>query len=284
MQHQRHAAHAVTLLAAALLAPFAAFGQDNRGSARIEWQHDGANVAEWRLYGGRTPSTLGQMAVVLDRTARIGTIDGLATGEWFFQVTAVGLSAAESGPSQTIRCLVPTSGLNQCSIPLSPPGPVRNVVIVPIAASTAPRYLRLTFTKRRGAANSLQLDELQLLSAGQPVTIAGAIVSNPGGASPTYELPGQLVGTSNGKWLDFNFSTQISSVTGRSVVVVDLVTPRTFNGYRLRTANDAPERDPVSWALEVSADGVTYRSIDARTDFATPTARGAFTSTFTVTP
>lgn len=158
------------------------------------------------------------------------------------------------------------------------PGPVGNLGITwkPSPAGSSSRYLRWTITKRRGVQDSVQVDELEVLNGSTVVSLAAAVVTNPGGNGPANETAPNLVRA--GKWLDWNFST-IGGTVGRSVVLIDRgSSAASFTGYRYRTANDYPERDPVSWTLERSADGVAYVVIDTRTDQSIPTARGAFTA------
>jgi hypothetical protein len=120
-----------TLLLATL--PFAAVGQDD--SAVLEWQHDGLNLASFRIYYGRSPTALTGMRAVLDPAARTAAVDGLSDGAWYFAMTAVGPTASESALSN-IACAVVPSGT--CAPSVEPPGPVRNLVVtvVPRAAVT----------------------------------------------------------------------------------------------------------------------------------------------------
>jgi hypothetical protein len=104
-------------LALALLAllPMAAAAQND--SAVLEWRHDAAaEVAEFRIYYGRTPEALSAVKLVLDPDARRTTIDGLDEGTWYFAVVAVGPGAVESEPSN-LYCVVIPSG--SCDVPLA---------------------------------------------------------------------------------------------------------------------------------------------------------------------
>ncbi len=47
--------------------------------------------------------------------------------------------------------------------------------------------------------------------------------------------------------------------------------PQTVVHYAVTSANDAPERDPVDWALQGSADGVTWTDVDVQTGQSFPT-------------
>lgn len=101
---------AVALLA---LLPSVAGAQDD--SAVLQWRYkDTADVAAFRIYYGRDPQSLSGEQQVLDPAARRATVDGLADGTWYFAVTAVSRTAAESDPSN-LACIVIPSG--KCEVP-----------------------------------------------------------------------------------------------------------------------------------------------------------------------
>lgn len=152
---------------------------------------------------------------------------------------------------------------------------------------TGARFVRLVVTKRRGVmvapGNAIQLADVQLTVGASPVPWPiSARATNPGGTSPGAEGPaGAIDANAATKWLDFNFSGSATSLAGTSTLLVDVGAAVTFNGYRWRTANDAPERDPVSWRLETAASSAgpwTVRS--TVTDALPPAVRGAWTPTF----
>ena len=104
------------LLALLALLPFAGAAQDD--TAVLNWQHDDtAEVAEFRIYYGRSPDSLTGVQRVLDPGARTATVDGLADGAWYFAVVAVSPSAVESEPSN-LFCIVIPSG--SCAAPEAP--------------------------------------------------------------------------------------------------------------------------------------------------------------------
>ena len=111
--HRRR--QALALLA---LLPLCAAAQDD--SAVLHWQHDETDeVAEFRIYYGRTPQSLSGVKLVLDPEARTTTVDGLSDGIWYFAAVAVGPSAVESEPSN-LYCVVIPSG--SCDVPLDAGG------------------------------------------------------------------------------------------------------------------------------------------------------------------
>ncbi len=148
--------------------------------------------------------------------------------------------------------------------------PLRAQLVMSIggATDTHARYLRWTILERRGPANSVQVADLAIIGptgAVQPWP-AGARVTNPDGTSPVAEGPAMLLdltATHGTKWLSFGFGPD-AAVTGRQTIVID-------NGAELPpilglvwwTADDRPERDPVAWTLDLSADGTHWQRIDS---------------------
>lgn len=105
-------------------------------SAVLDWQHDGVDVASFRAYAGRSSTSLSQISQVFDPAARMMSVDGLAGGVWYFALTAVGPTAAESAFSN-IACVALGSGTCPSTVPVSVPGAVSNLVVTPVAISTA---------------------------------------------------------------------------------------------------------------------------------------------------
>jgi hypothetical protein len=146
----------------------------------------------------------------------------------------------------------------------NPEGVRERSVAIGVTAPAVYRYFRFTPTKLRNeaSANAVQLAEFQMLLDGTPVS--GATATNPGGSSPGGESPAEAVdGSLNTKWLDFN----------KAPLVLDYGSTVIATGYRFATANESPERDPVSWTLEGSADGTVWALVDHQSDHPVPSAR-----------
>lgn len=162
--------------------------------------------------------------------------------------------------------------------------------VVSWEVATGYRFVRWTVTGRRAPTatfgNAVQIADFELMRGGVSLAWAtGTSASNPGGSNPGGEGPPNLVDANAAtKVLDFNFSSSSTSLTGSSVFVVTMPASREFDGYRFRTANDAPERDPVSWTIEGSEDGSTWKRLAQQTVAAVPQARGAWTATFSTSP
>ena len=150
------------------------------------------------------------------------------------------------------------SNTGTATVTVVPPGSYRYYRFVPVA-------LRDT-----GAADSVQISEFQMLDGGN--RIAGATASNPGGSSPGGEGPDK--GNDNdlsSKWLDFTKTTPL---------ILDFGAPTATTGYRIGSAGDADERDPVSWRVEGSHDGTAWILLDEKTGYAFPTARDTYLPDF----
>jgi hypothetical protein len=123
--------------------------------------------------------------------------------------------------------------------------------------------------------------------------LPGAIVTNPGGNSPSGEQAQSaynqvnIESCSDGvceefagaepKWLDFNKQDVV--FTFESVVVV--------SQYNWMTANDAPDRDPIKWTLEARAqEGAAWVVLDntfATEAFVAPQTRHQWVGPFGIT-
>ncbi|GAA2642583.1 GH92 family glycosyl hydrolase [Paractinoplanes durhamensis] len=78
------------------------------------------------------------------------------------------------------------------------------------------------------------------------------------GENPPSEGKAQgFDGDKGTKWLTFDTTGWIAA---------RLDAPLTVDHYALTSGNDEPGRDPVDWELQGSADGVTWTTIDSRTD------------------
>lgn len=77
------------------------------------------------------------------------------------------------------------------------------------------------------------------------------------GANSTAEGVAMLFdGSIATKWVDNNAATWVS---------LTFAAPTVLDAYSLTSANDVPTRDPVSWTLSGSNDGVTWNVIETRT-------------------
>lgn len=157
-----------------------------------------------------------------------------------------------------------------------------SVVTVPPPSVVTYRYVKWVITARKGGGDGIiQSAEFTLLNGSATTSWpGGSAASNPGGSSPGTENPPKVIdGNVATKWLDFNFTT-----SAYSTLIVDAGSGNsvTFDRYRFATANDAPDRDPVSWQLYGSNDGSVWSLLDTRTSQTITDTRGVYTATYTV--
>lgn len=148
------------------------------------------------------------------------------------------------------------------------------IVLIPFILASALEATTYTFqhyrwtpTKLRndGTANSIQVGDFEFRLNGVAVPWTGATVAVPGGNSPGGEPPSALLDNNAGtKWLNFNKFNP---------VIFSFPAPTQVTGYTFTTANDAPERDPVSWTLEGSNDQIAWAILHTVTDFPTSQTR-----------
>ncbi len=138
------------------------------------------------------------------------------------------------------------------------------------------RYVRLAVTLTRTANQPPAISEFQLLRDGVYVpcpadTVATVSSSN----GPTGGADRLIDNNTVSKWL--------ANASSGQALRIDLRRPMAINGYRWYTANDAPERDPVSWTIEISADAATWYTADTRVSQPITSVRSvmAFSGNFT---
>ncbi len=139
--------------------------------------------------------------------------------------------------------------------------------------ATAHTRYRFKVDAPRSDTFCMQLSEIQLIDASgtaipsNSFTIAydSTTTDSYGDTYPSNESPPNAVdGSLDTKWLDWRAGLSQSAAT-RSVVWLDFCfdSPTTVYGYRWYTANDAPERTPVSWTFSASDDGgATWTVLD----------------------
>ena len=144
----------------------------------------------------------------------------------------------------------------------------------------APTYTAFRFQPtnlRDNGTNAMQISQFEVLVGTAAQT--GGVAYGYGHNSPMYETPAeandQNVST---KFLNFNKTSGYVYIVFPSGVAA--------TGYRLATANDAPERDPIDWEVYGSNDTVgstpgTWTLLDTVTSFPTTTSRTTYLSDFT---
>jgi hypothetical protein len=149
----------------------------------------------------------------------------------------------------------------------------------PVVGITS-RYLRWSISSVRTAGNILQAAEFNIGVGSADVSIIGSTVTNPGGTNPPSEPPSNLVdGSTSTKWVN---TTTLDSVNP-CVVIFDFGSAKTYNSYRYCTANDLSGRDPTSWTVSSSDDGVNWTVIDTRLGQTITTSRFTFTDWYSIT-
>ena len=135
------------------------------------------------------------------------------------------------------------------------------------------QFYRFTPTALKGGGGPVQISEFEMRVGGAPVP--GATAANAAGTSPGGEGPELAVdGDTNTKWLNFDGA-------GGAILVLDFGAPMPVDGYRFATANDFPERDPVSWTIEGSNSAFgTYDLLDTVVDYPTTDARFTYEQEF----
>ena len=128
-----------------------------------------------------------------------------------------------------------------------------------LAFGTGMRYVRFTVTSTRTGGQNPGVSEFQLLRDGVYVPCPTDTLTYATSQSGPTGGPERLIDSDTvTKWL--------AGAPSGQYFRVDLRNPMAFNGYRWYTANDAPERDPISWTVEVSPDNATWYTADVQTN------------------
>jgi hypothetical protein len=188
--------------------------------------------------------------------------------------TTYTLSATGAGGTRTATVEVAVFG----------PGPYRHYRFVPTrdrAGGTPPGI----------GGEDFQIAEFQMILDGQWIQCPPSGVTCPGASRPLdhgegalrandnrpiFVAPNQPGNTSQGdtKWND----------SGMPPLQYDFGSTQDVTGYRICTANDSPNRDPVSWRIEGSHDGGTWVVIDEKINYPTTTSRNTYLEDFTIAP
>jgi hypothetical protein len=179
------------------------------------------------------------------------TYDGLPA-DWYLRLTAEG-SKILSGERP-----------NTATIPISPLPPLPSLTVslsaTPTNAGGAPVTVQFTAQASGGTPAPLPFDTTDDLPG--TVTVAG----ENNGLNGNFELAASAFDNTLAKWLDFAESdpaTRASWIQYQYPGGLE----RVVTNYSITSANDAPERDPATWALLGSNDGGTnWVTLDAQSD------------------
>ena len=160
------------------------------------------------------------------------------------------------------------------------------VCLATLMAATAAQagvWLRFTFTKVR-SVTQIQMSELAVydkfgsrvnlnLTEAASGTVAEDLleceffVSHPGQVNSyeTYLFDGKAT-------TKYYYST-VPSVSDPKIVTMRLDDGTNIAGYNICTGDDQPGRDPVSWTVELSSNGVDWEVLDTQSDFVPTSTR-----------
>ena len=153
-------------------------------------------------------------------------------------------------------------------------------------STLAPRikYFRFDISKIRGNDQWVQMEELEFSHNGTVVRGDGVSITGYkfDGSTPTYsttggaQTPVQLIDNDLNTKMCARFDDDqhsyikiILSINGEGI------SPNEVFKYQYFTGDDEPNRDPVSWTVYVSADGVRWILVDQRDNATINTARNA---------
>ena len=147
------------------------------------------------------------------------------------------------------------------------------------ASAEAGIWLRFTFTKVRTNNSGIQMTELAVYDKSGS-RINRSITKAASGTAAADLAAGQYLVSHDGantsqmadKLFDGNTATKYynnsnPSTTSPRVFTMRLADSVEIGGYNICSGDDVTARDPVSWTVEVSADGTNWSRLDAKEDF-----------------
>ena len=205
--------------------------------------------------------------------ATLLNIGGTATLSWdvagatSVSISPILVTVAASGSTP----ISPLTTTTYTLVAANEEGSKTRTLTIGVAGPAVYRYFRFVPVTLRGGQNMVQLAEFQMLI--NATRLAGATATNPGGSNSQSAGEGASKGTDNdlgSKWLDAN----------KQPLVLDFGTAVAATGYRIATANDAQERDPVSWRVEGSQNGTSWALVDEQSNVFPTTQRNTWLAPF----
>jgi len=137
----------------------------------------------------------------------------------------------------------------------------------------------ITDLKNFSTNNSVQVTEFIFVdNNNNNINMTNCTVTNPNGSSPNNESVDNLKDNNlETKFLDSNIKNN-----NVSNVLFTFPQPIIVSGYKWVTGNDTPERDPKSWQLYGSHDGINWIIIDTITNYMATDNRKTYTEIFKI--
>lgn len=144
------------------------------------------------------------------------------------------------------------------------------------------RYLRIIVNALRGNTTVFQVSEIKILSkSGESMPWpAETLVTSTMEETSEAESPKKLIdGSVETKFCSVHFSTGAQIDIDLKSNILDR---KEYTSWQWFTANDSPERDPVSFELQGSVDGSDFLTLDSATNASITTTRNtlAYTGKF----
>lgn len=144
------------------------------------------------------------------------------------------------------------------------------------------RYLRIIVNALRGNTTVFQVSEIKILSK------TGSVMAWPAATVVTSSIKETSEGESPAKLIDGNVETKFCSTQFSAGAKIDIdlgdnvLDLDQYTAWQWFTANDSPERDPVSFELQGSVDGSDFLTLDSATNASITTTRNilAYTGNF----
>ena len=140
------------------------------------------------------------------------------------------------------------------------------------------QYVRFIPSAYRGGGATRQWSEFQIFYESKRADYSSAVASAPD------HLPGGWVEGPSAA-IDNSYTTKFCGENSRNdAFTINFNKLVNMDEYILCTANDASERDPISWTVQGSTDSSNWVTLDIQVNYAVPITRGACTATLRLIP
>lgn len=127
------------------------------------------------------------------------------------------------------------------------------------------RYIRWTLVANRSNPGVTQAAEFNIRFNTTNINMVSSTVTDSPPTVTGAPVTNLKDNNTNTKWA-FVEALPVSAIFDMGSIVI-------FNGYRWFTANDEPARDPISWTVSGSNDGINYTTLHTVNNHAVTTTR-----------
>lgn len=136
-------------------------------------------------------------------------------------------------------------------------------------------YYKFTIDACRSSTNMLQFAELNYYNNSSELNYSGSTATYSTSFSGSEPPSAAFDNNASTKFVGYNVTTHPS-------LTIQLSTAQAIDSYSYTTANDATDRDPITWSLYGSNDGTNWTLLDSRSGQTITSTRNVETQIWTI--